>query len=107
MDWLVLRYRWGGTSPPAQRVDTPAALEDAAGDPLLIRMYYGMVAARLSCEGCGASLRRAVHVDPASADPMSGAVAVTTRCRGWRRHRHTALVTGSPGDLLLGELHRG
>ncbi len=31
-------------------------------------------------------------------------IGVRARCRGWRRHRHTALATGQRGELRFGDL---
>ena len=104
MDWGWFLWARGWGCDPA---GTGADREESRGsvDLGLLGLYYGTVAARLSCGRCGARLRRAVRVAPALRDPTIGAIAVTTRCRGWWRHRHRATVTGrAAGQLRLNDL---
>lgn len=63
---------------------------------------YEFVAVRSVCEKCGAGLGRKpkVSVVPETA----WLIFVDARCRGWRRHRHTALVAEREGGLRFGEL---
>ncbi len=103
--WQMLWARgWDGSHPIKVIADSRASTT-AYVDHELLRLYYGMVADRLSCSRCSARLRRPVLITPAPGDMTIGVVAVTTRCRGWWRHRHRATVTGrAADDLQLGEL---
>jgi hypothetical protein len=73
----------------------------------LIDVIYGFVAAESTCSTCGAPLGRSLRVIPWSSCAAAARwqVHVTTRCRGWRRHRHVAAVTGRR-HLELGPLSR-
>jgi hypothetical protein len=75
-------------------------------DLWLIHVVYEVVAAESTCVRCGTPLDRRVRVVPSVTDDSPlGAASVVTRCRGWRRHRHTAVVGDGADGLLLGPLH--
>jgi hypothetical protein len=63
---------------------------------------YEFAAVRSTCGKCGAELggKLSVAVVPGT----TWLIAVNARCRGWRRHRHTALVSEWHGGLRFGEL---
>jgi hypothetical protein len=117
MDWLFANWPFdagfGGPSAPSSQnydrelrtVRTLATnrLPLSAVEMWLLRLAYVAMAAELSCGKCGAPLDRELRfVPPSDADPPSWRTLVVTRCSGWRRHRHTADVTESSKDLLLG-----
>lgn len=107
MDWLWPGDGWVGPGPSGSPRDPQSCNEGAAVDLGLLRIYYGTMAARPCYTRCGARIRPLVLVERISAYSTIGAIAVTTRCRGWRRHRHRATVTGRPGEVRLGELWPG
>jgi hypothetical protein len=86
-----------------KRHDCPAYADPDLLDLWLIRLTYRLVATEWWCTRCGARLRRRVRVVPFGADRAGPpVVSVVTRCRGWRRHRHTAIVDELGNDLVLG-----
>ncbi|MEY9928864.1 hypothetical protein ABH926_003503 [Catenulispora sp. GP43] len=70
--------------------------------------WIEFMAARTLCERCGARLGRKVSVAPRLQDAggigMGPGIAVGARCRGWRRHPHTALVSQGRDGLRFGTL---
>lgn len=66
---------------------------------------YEFVAVRSACGKCDAGLSRELSV--AAVPGTTWRIAVSARCRGWRRHRHTAVVTEDHGGLRFGELRPG
>jgi hypothetical protein len=92
------RWTWPGPPPPE-----PAADDRRAGPTVedldLVRVMYGVLAEQVDCAACGARLRRTVGVVLAGDGATSNGIVVTTRCRGWRRHRHVARVVERAGDL--------
>ncbi len=78
--------------------------EPSAVDVSLLQIIYGFVATSTSCSRCGAPLGRRLRVDacPTLLQSVVWRVSVRTRCRGWRRHRHTAAVGQLSNDLVLG-----
>lgn len=86
-------------------VDWPVAPppdgEPAPADLWLIRTAYEFTADRTRCDRCRHRLGRDLQVVIGG----RSRVVVVTRCRGWRRHRHSAVVTDARGDLHLERLH--
>jgi hypothetical protein len=73
-------------------------------DLALIELIYGVIAQESRCSKCGAHLGRSIRVIPwTSISRAHWGASVTTRCRGWRRHRHVAAVARWK-DLHLGPL---
>jgi hypothetical protein len=66
----------------------------------VIRSVYEVIAEQFQCAACSADLRTTVHVRLGAVGSGGGAV-VTVRCRGWRRHRHSAQVVDESGHLVL------
>jgi hypothetical protein len=100
--WLGL-----GDGVPAVWTDRglPAARSLAVTDldAELIQLAFEVIAAESACDRCGAPLGRGVHLEPPSGEcPPSAVAAILTRCRGWRRHRHLAMVCERSNHLLLG-----
>jgi hypothetical protein len=123
MDWMLLTELssmfcgpWHPTVPPvdagpAAELAGPAGLvkptelaELAEADLWIARQAYEFMAARALCERCGARLGRKVSVAALQLEQLERAVAVGARCRGWRRHRHTALVSRGRDGLRFGTL---
>jgi len=90
------RIRWGREEPTAL-------------DRSLVEAVYEVLAEETRCSRCGAPLGRRLRVQawPTILRSVQWRVAVHTRCRGWRRHRHTAAVGRSSDDLVLGPLRIG
>lgn len=85
--------------PPAPPAPSPPDL-----DLRLIRVAYEVAATESPCVRCGAALGRPrLSVRRAGWSP-DWRVAVVVRCRGWRRHRHTAVASDVAGELRLGAL---
>jgi hypothetical protein len=118
MEWLLTPWgfwaappgayrgsRWAGTgllSPPA---DAGWRAEPSTVDLDLIRSLYEVLAGDATCARCGAPLGRRLRVVSRPAgEPPRWATSVVTRCRGWRRHRHTADVIEESKDLRFGPL---
>ncbi|MEU4421816.1 hypothetical protein AB0F81_14415 [Actinoplanes sp. NPDC024001] len=107
MEWLLPSMYWSmfrtwpvpPPVPPAARVPTDTDRE-------LVRIVYETIAAGTGCARCPAALGRdlSLEVMPGGHTP-AWQIVVATRCRGLRRHRHTAVVTKGAGDLELGRLH--
>jgi hypothetical protein len=71
-------------------------------DLRLVRIVYDFLAAETLCDSCAFPLGRSLSVTVSGGEPSPGwRISVVTRCRGWRRHRHTAIVTESLGHLRL------
>lgn len=96
MEWLMFMLADWSCLPP---VALPGA-EPGRDDLWLAQIMYEFVAGRTRCAKCGAALGRGIH-------PMIGTpwrIVVVTRCSGWRRHRHTAVVTEASDGLNFGRL---
>jgi hypothetical protein len=78
--------------------------EPSALDASLLQIVYESIAAETTCSRCRARLGRRLRVEvwPTLLGSALWRVAVRTRCRGWRRHRHTASVGRESNDLVLG-----
>jgi hypothetical protein len=104
MDWLF--WQWEDTSSDGLSdllSDEPA--RPSAAELLVIKLTYEAIARLSNCEKCGASLNRPLRLSPGPTPLRHWRVVVATRCSGWQRHRHSALVTDTSDDLLLGSLH--
>ena len=124
MEWLPfhpseLQASWRGTarrgrcprpdpSPSTSRIrwgrEEPTAL-----DLSLVEVVYEVLAMETRCSRCGAPLGRRLRVLawPTILRSVQWRVGVRTRCRGWRRHRHTAAVGRSSCDMVLGPFGDG
>ncbi len=105
MEWLLP----GGFGPEYTPADIARAASQArldgpdALDRWLIRVIYETVAAETCCDRCGAPLGAGLRVATWSTGTASGwDVRVLTRCRGWRRHRYSAMVRDLPNGLRIG-----
>ena len=104
MDWILFDafypppLGWRNTA-GSQRFPDSAPAE---GDLWIMAGMYEFVAMRSTCAKCGAELSRKLNIAAVPVTPWQ--VAVNARCRGWRRHRHTALVAEWHGGLRFGEL---
>ena len=79
----------------------------SAVDLTLIKLVYEFMAADVPCSKCAASLGRKVELTPDTSGAVeSWSITVITRCSGWRRHQHTATVSESHQELILGPFHR-
>jgi hypothetical protein len=107
MEWLLSVY-WTAltgsyTAPDSRRCMITTAPTDL--DLRIIRLTYEVAAAESSSAKCGAAIGRRLRLATRCAAPSpTWRVLVTTRCRGWRRHRHTAVVTEASDNLQLGPL---
>jgi hypothetical protein len=115
MEWIFAPWQLAcGLGGPYQGYDekrrTPGTVlgEHAELSPVevwVLRLSYQDLAARLNCERCGSRLGRELRLLlPSATYPPSVRMLAMTRCSGWRRHRHVAVVTESSEDLLLGPL---
>lgn len=105
MEWFLSGMYWAALNTsytfPDPGCTTPAASPTDL-DLWLIRLVYAAPVAQAHCLNCGARLDRRLRL----ATQYSGRspywrVSVTTRCYGWRRHRHIAVVTESSSGLQL------
>ena len=112
MDWMLLTelssmfYNgWPGTTAPAV-----SGAEPTETDLWIARQAYEFMAARTLCERCGSRFGRRLSLAAASgttSGTTSGAtwrIGVGARCRGWRRHLHTAQVSPGRDGLRFGTL---
>lgn len=105
MDW----FQWYVT-PPTHVPFTSATAYDGTPPPTdldleLVEVIYAVIAGETTCSTCGRPLGRALRARYATAwSSQSWSITVATRCEGWRRHAHVALVTRPSRDLLLGDL---
>ncbi|GAA2024613.1 hypothetical protein GCM10009839_23060 [Catenulispora yoronensis] len=80
-------------------------------DLWLTRQTYEFATAHDTCTKCGAGFRRKVSLaavfDVRDESVAPWRIGVDTRCRGWRRHRHSASVTESRGGLRFEPLRPG
>lgn len=76
----------------------------SADDEWLIQVVYETIATRAECAKCGAALGRGLRLIsmPALYPTPRWRVSVVTRCRGWRRHSHSATVARPSMDIALG-----
>jgi hypothetical protein len=115
MDWLLLSWAYWAAAigapaalpPPPARRDGADTAGPTAVDRWLIEVTYEVAATATWCEACGAPLYGQVRLTACPAARGRGwRMRVDARCRGWRRHRHVAVVDEACRDLRLGRLHR-
>jgi hypothetical protein len=130
MDWMLfdalypLAFGWRYTTGSPLSPDGPTE-----GDLWIAEQAYEFVAARSLCDKCGAELGRKLDLavlpegtglpvpsgQPDQSDQSDQSIqsepseptwliAVGARCRGWRRHRHSAVVSEWHGGLRFGAL---
>jgi hypothetical protein len=108
MEWLLSGVYWAaitGSYTSADPRSTTPTTSPTDLDLWLIRLVYEVAAGHANCARCGAPLGRRLHLATRYAGRSPAwHVLVATRCRGWRRHRHTALVTEASNNLELGLL---
>jgi hypothetical protein len=120
MDWTPflrdLYAAFGVLGPTPEALvwsDRETRTTPAVGDPRLVELalvdvVYDFIASRSYCVRCGSPLGLNLNADvlPAQdgAAPWSR-VSVRSRCRGWRRHLHTALIVRTADGLDLGQFH--
>jgi hypothetical protein len=98
----------GGAAEAGKAVDAVETVEavEAVEAPMAAELWiaqqsYAFMAARTVCERCGARLSRKVS---AARHPEAGGITVGARCRGWRHHQYTALVSRGRDGLRFGTL---
>jgi hypothetical protein len=104
MDWLFWQWEEASLYSSPDLLDGKTARPSAA-ELLVIKLAYEAIAGQSCCGKCGASLNRPLRLIYDRTSLTHWRVVVATRCRGWKRHRHGALVTDTSKDLLLGTLH--
>jgi hypothetical protein len=113
MEWFLMRVYFAALSnmpPYTDPFSTTPPSERFAASPTdldlhLIRLAYEVAAPELRCAKCCSRLGRGLQL--ATKDVRGSStwhVLVSTRCRGWRRHRHTAIATEESNSLRLGRL---
>lgn len=117
MDWLLQNWAyWFALSPapwvfgddeavPVSSTIVGPHPELTVVDLWLIELTYEVVAAESHCTRCGAPLGRGLRVTRSTAEHSQWTVSIATRCGGWRRHRHVAIVGEASNDLALGPFH--
>jgi hypothetical protein len=106
MDWLFWQWEETALYSSSDLLSGETAGPSAA-ELLVIKLTYETVAGQSCCGKCGASFGRPLRLSTGRTVFSHWRVVVSTRCRGWKRHRHSALVTDTSKDLLLGALHLG
>ena len=106
MEWILVEAYcamfYGSTRSKTERYaeTTPTATET---DMWITRQAYEFAAANETCEKCGAGFSRRLSLatvyDPHERYEAPWRIGVVARCRGWRRHRHSALVTEARDGL--------
>jgi hypothetical protein len=104
MDWLF--WQWEDTGPDGLAdILCAETVRPSAAELLVIKLTYEGIAGLSNCAKCGASLNRPLRLSSGRTALRHWQVVIATRCSGWQRHRHSAVVTDTPEDLLLGTLH--
>ena len=98
-----LRHARPGTRALVSSLDETQPFAPAVGDQLLVELAlvevtYDFIASRSYCIRCGSPLgvNLRVEVQPTQGGDTWSHVRVSSRCRSWRRHLHTALVARPP-----------
>ncbi|GAA1578540.1 hypothetical protein GCM10009789_35070 [Kribbella sancticallisti] len=102
MEWLMAGICWAtfAQTPPPPRCGPPTEL-----DLVVIRLSYEVAAEVSTCGRCGAPLGAGLHVlTQYDGRRRDWRISVATRCHGWRRHRHLAVVRETSNELRLGPL---
>ncbi len=107
MTWIPWQWQFDvGYLRPDLPSGTTGRRDGRAPTPIeewLVEAIYQTVVAESSCGECRARLRRRVRIRPAEGRPAAAWVlTVESSCRGWRRHRHAAVVIDTGRDLELG-----
>lgn len=99
-----------GSPQPRSPLPGPGS-EPTEVDLWITRQTYEFVADRSRCDKCGAAFGRRLNLvafnEFYERSDVAWRIGVGTRCRGWRRHRYSALVTEWRGGLRFGELLPG
>ncbi|GAA2693537.1 hypothetical protein [Nonomuraea recticatena] len=72
-------------------------------DLWITRLTYEVVADGSACDKCQAPFGRRLRLTESRNGSGAWWITVAARCRGWRRHRFTALVTEWGDGLRFGE----
>lgn len=120
MDWnailkdIYVAFGMLGPAPEAlvSSLDETQPFAPAVGDQLLVELAlvevtYDFIASRSYCIRCGSPLgvNLRVEVQPTQGGDTWSHVRVSSRCRSWRRHLHTALVARTTDGLELGQFN--
>ncbi|HXW34926.1 MAG TPA: hypothetical protein VEJ87_10145 [Acidimicrobiales bacterium] len=99
---------WGNSQPEPASFKAPGIQrpEYSAVELWLVERIYQYIAEASVCSTCGARLNRKLRAPIDSLESQMKSLIVSTRCAGWRRHLHRAVVTAAPGDLILGHFER-
>lgn len=103
MEWMLVEaycamfYGSTRSAKPGRHDSSPTTT-----DMWITRQAYEFATATETCGKCGAGFSKRLSLATAydlheHASPWR--IGVAARCRGWRRHRHSALVTESRGGL--------
>ena len=99
MEWLVSPI---STTALAALFPPPGCTVPTEQELCLVETLAQALAARSFCLRCGAALGRGLLIYPCRTEESWSLVAAT-RCRGWRRHLHIAVVTDDGTDLRFGQ----
>ncbi|GAA1989952.1 hypothetical protein [Catenulispora subtropica] len=110
MEWMLIEaycaMYYG--SPRSSEPQPPAESTPTEVDLWITRQAYEFATAQNTCGKCGAGFRRklslATAYDVYNRSDATWRIGVAARCRSWRRHRSTALVTEFRGGLQFGPL---
>ena len=104
MEWFNLEgASWQWSASPTGRPWARPTVEDL----WLIECVYAFIAVNSACTACSRPLSRHIELQPGyKLDTSTWTIVAVTRCRGWRRHQHTAVVTEASRDLVFGQFHR-
>jgi hypothetical protein len=103
MDWLFWHWEETALGSSSDLLGGETARPSAV-ELFVIKLTYQAIAGQSCCGKCGASLNRPLRLSFGRSPFKDWCVVVATRCSGWKRHRHAALVTDTSRDLLLGPL---
>jgi hypothetical protein len=107
MTWIPWQRQFdvGYSSPelwPATNGEPEGGAPTATEEWLVEAIYQTMVA-ESRCGECRSRLGRRLQIRPVEGHPASAwTLTVEASCRGWRRHRHTAVVVDTGSHLELG-----
>ena len=108
MEWFLTSGYWNALNVSFTSPDLGCAMITSSPtdiDLKLIRLAYEVAAGESSCAKCGAPVRQRLRLVTWYAEQSpTWRVVVTTHCRGWRRHRYTAVVTEASNTLQFGRL---
>jgi hypothetical protein len=104
MDWLFWQWEEAALYSSSDLLNGETARPSAI-ELLVIKLIYEVIASQSRCGKCGASLNRPFRLICDRTPLTHWRILVATRCSGWKRHRHSTLVTDTSKDLLLGTLH--